>query len=415
MPEIKTPRVMPKYSVRLAVRKDKLNQMGYVPVFLDVRINKKRERINIECPVPLKNWNKDRQRVTVGGSLTAEDADNLNSILANELNKVTAIFTEYRLKGNELTGNVLRHLLKTGSGNNNCFHKWVQARIESLVGIRNKRVIQHYKVTFRRLKDFRPTLQYYDLNTELPQEFDNYLIKTCGLEKVNTRAKYHKHLKTFTRALARQNGVNIPNVYEHFKIRQVKSKRTFLTKEEVARLVELYDSETLSPHIQKALMRFLFSCHCGGLRCADLNRISWNNLEDGYLCFFPEKTQHIDKLIEVPLSKAAIRFIQNPNGNMFDRLSNQKYNAYLKVVQRVAGLSKTLTTHVARHTFATNYLVAGGRREVLQRILGHADAETTEIYVHTTRQHINQDLHVLGQMYQFGHAQKSDLQHQNSK
>lgn len=389
---------MPTYSASIYLRKQRVNRSGESPLYLIVIINKVRLQINIQETLPAKCWNTQRQMVVKAGEITQERVDKLNELIESELFKAKRIFNDFRIKERPLNIDSFQQAYLQGD-TDQCFHTWVNKQIDELVGIRGKRTIDHYRVTFRRLKEFRPKLHFYDLTHELPVQFDNWLIKTCGLDKLNTRAKYHKHFKTFTRMLGRQEDVTVPNVYEHFRIRQVRSKRTFLTKTEVATLVQLHQDKTLSPHIQKALQRFLFSCHCGGLRCADLNRVSWNDFEDGYLCFYPEKTQHIDKLIEVPLTKAAIRFVQHPNGRMFDQLSNQKYNEYLKIVQRIAGIKKTLTTHVARHTFATNYLVAGGRREVLQRILGHADPETTEVYVHTTRQHITDELHILGQMY----------------
>lgn len=389
---------MPKYYARLAIRTDRVGKSGFAPIFMWVTLDGKKFRINLNVSAPADNWNAERQTVSASKHFDQQQADQLNDLLDSELRKAKNIFYEYRMRSRPLTPELFKRLFVQGE-NKNSFHEWVDREIKKLEGVRGKKTISQYRVTFRKLRQFRPNLSFYDLTVELPTEFDHWLIKTCKLDALNTRAKYHKHLKTFTRSLARSQEADIPNIYEHFRIRQTKAKRIFLTNTEVKKLIDLYDSRTLSPHIHKALARFLFSCHCGGLRCADLDRVGWSDIDDGFLCFYPEKTKHIDKLIEVPLSKDALRYVQNPTGCFFDPLSNQNYNQYLKVVARVAGLSKNLTTHVARHTFATNYLVAGGRREVLQKILGHADSETTDVYVHTTRQHLRDELHILKKMY----------------
>ena len=65
--------------------------------------------------------------------------------------------------------------------------------------------------------------------------------------------------------------------------------------------------------------------------------------------------------------------------------SNQKVNAYLKEIAVGCKIKKTLTFHLARHTFATTFLISGGKVEVLQKLLSHSRIDTTMIYVHITR------------------------------
>ena len=61
--------------------------------------------------------------------------------------------------------------------------------------------------------------------------------------------------------------------------------------------------------------------------------------------------------------------------------TNQRMNAYLKEIGDLAGVDKKLTTHVARHTFATTIALNNGiPLEVLQKMLGHAKISTTQIY-----------------------------------
>jgi site-specific recombinase XerD len=68
------------------------------------------------------------------------------------------------------------------------------------------------------------------------------------------------------------------------------------------------------------------------------------------------------------------------NKHVFKTISNQKYNAHLKDIQELAKLNVYLTTHVARHTFATLALTYGIDTATIGSILGHKNIKTTQIY-----------------------------------
>ena len=61
-------------------------------------------------------------------------------------------------------------------------------------------------------------------------------------------------------------------------------------------------------------------------------------------------------------------------------LTNQKYNLYLKVIANAAGLGNSLTSHMARHTFAVYCLNHGVPIEILSKMMGHTDIRTTQLY-----------------------------------
>jgi len=110
-----------------------------------------------------------------------------------------------------------------------------------------------------------------------------------------------------------------------------------------------------------------------------------------YEVFLVFLSQKPNKLQRIPLNKSAQLFISDKilfkgiygeevlfAGNYSDEFINRE----LKDICKIAGINKSVSFHVSRHTFATNFLISGGKIEVLQKLLGHSKIETTMIYVH---------------------------------
>ena len=80
------------------------------------------------------------------------------------------------------------------------------------------------------------------------------------------------------------------------------------------------------------------------------------------------------------------------------RISNQKVNAYLKTLSDLVGIKKTITHHVARHTFATQALNRGIPIEVVQKLMGHTDIQTTQIYAKMLTSTIVKEMEKMGKI-----------------
>jgi site-specific recombinase XerD len=81
-------------------------------------------------------------------------------------------------------------------------------------------------------------------------------------------------------------------------------------------------------------------------------------------------------------------------------LSNQKMNAYLKEIADVCGITKNLTFHLARHTFATTVTLAKGIPiETVSKMLGHTNIQTTQIYARITNDKISKDMEGLSEKF----------------
>ena len=81
------------------------------------------------------------------------------------------------------------------------------------------------------------------------------------------------------------------------------------------------------------------------------------------------------------------------NGTVFPVISNQRMNGYLKEIADICGITKTLTFHIARHTFATTVTLSNGvPMESVSKMLGHTSIRTTQIYAKVVEQILSEDM-----------------------
>ncbi len=144
----------------------------------------------------------------------------------------------------------------------------------------------------------------------------------------------------------------------------------------------------------------MFQCYTG-LSYSDVKQINHTHITTiNEQKWIKMKRQKTSVSFSVPLLNKAEeilnRYNHNGKGLLFPVLSNHKMNQYLKILQELASIDKTLTTHLARHTFATSITLANGVPiETVSRMLGHTKLSTTQIYAKVLDEKIERDMKVL--------------------
>lgn len=187
--------------------------------------------------------------------------------------------------------------------------------------------------------------------------------------------------------------------YIRFTPKTKPTERIVLTQEEVGRIEALtFDEEN---HFLKMVRdMFLFSCYTG-LRFSDTKNIRFKNIEkdkEGYLLNIISKKT--DKQLILPLYRLYEKKPETllkkyeadkafPNGLVFYGYTNQYFNRALKSLAKLAEIEKPITSHVARHTFATHL---AAQIPILKSILQHSEIETTMVYLHLSNKIVNDAL-----------------------
>lgn len=174
------------------------------------------------------------------------------------------------------------------------------------------------------------------------------------------------------------------------KPKSEKGIRSYLTIDEVKRLYETdYPASPYSKQI------FLFGCMCG-LRYSDIISLRWKNLDfqDNGVVMMNIRQKKTKKEISVPLSKEAVKLLpardnQNEEDYVFgcfDVIVGRSVHDHLQKWAKMAGITKHISFHTSRHTYATMLLTLGADLYTVSKLLGHTNIKTTQIYAEVINQ-----------------------------
>jgi len=151
----------------------------------------------------------------------------------------------------------------------------------------------------------------------------------------------------------------------------IESHREYLTMEELKLMLSTECRESTKN-------AFMFSCFTG-LRLSDLETLTWDNISNGCITKRQVKTTDI---VRVPLSDNAKTFLPERSGSekVFDLIDRATLNTDIHKWAKKAGITKRVSFHTARHTFATLLLTSDVDLYTVSKLLGHKSIATTQIY-----------------------------------
>ena len=248
--------------------------------------------------------------------------------------------------------------------------------------------------TVRALKLFRGDyIAFRDVDKEFLSEFTDYLrqmpkaskygvLKTGGRLSANSVVSYYGTLRTAINR-AYKEGIITVNPTKEFdfasKVRQEPSRREYLTIDELKTLI---NTECRHEIVKRA---FLFSCLCG-LRVSDIRKLRWCDLQrSGGRVRIEITMQKTKEPLYLPISDEALKWLPergeaSDSDFIFPLTHEGTVNDTLQHWAKVAGITKHISFHVARHTHATMMLTLGADLYTVSKLLGHKNIATTQIY-----------------------------------
>ena len=262
---------------------------------------------------------------------------------------------------------------------------------------RSQKTIENYDHYLTRLEDFAGEINVSDIDQELVRKFRlwlNRLATNTSNELSKTTQNYHLiALRSFLKYCAKRDIVSLsPDKIELARTRR--PQVTFLNEEELGRLFTQPNTKTDVGLRDRAILELLFS---SGLRVSELVSLNRDSINLNRREFMVRGKGQKDRPVFISQSAAdwIIRYLDNrkdASKALFIRYSGSKKvdlsGNYLRLTvrsiqrlvsryARLAGITKHVSVHTLRHSFATDLLMNGSDIRAVQAMLGHSNIATT--------------------------------------
>ena len=376
------------FKVLFYLKKGSEKKNGEVMIMARITIDGKLCQFSTKQSIQPDNWS------IAAGKAKGRDAGRINALLDDIRSSLNTIYHEMQRRDNYVTAEKVKNEFLGHSESHETILSLFQKHnddVKQLVGIsKTIATYRKYEVTRRHLAEFIQSkynvsdISIKEISPMFITDFELYLRTACKCG-YNTTAKFMQFFKRII-IIARNNGILVGDPFASYKIRLEKVDRGYLTEDEIKIILK---KKMVSERLENVRDLFIFSCFTGlafsdihGLRkehiVEDSNGVRWirkGRQKTKIMCNIP--------LMEVPLKileKYSTNEYCRKHGVLFPVLCNQKMNACLKELADICGIKKTLTTHVARHTFATFALANGVSIESVAKMLGHTNVQMTRHY-----------------------------------
>lgn len=370
-------------------RKKCLNKKGMALVQVEAYLGRKKKYFSTKVYLKPEQW--DNKKLIVKNH---PNADALNRLIYEFVATIEKKELELWQQGKRISLELLKNALTTQENNSSFISFFRQEVMNSSLKDSTKR---NHLSTLMLLQEFKKNITFSDLTFELISSFE-YFLQLKGYH-TNTIAKHMKHLKRHVNIAINKEYIEIQKyAFRKYKIKTIENKHIHLVPEELERLENLILSGRYVK-LQKSLDAFLFCCYAG-MRYSDFINLSSENFVDinqeTWLIYKSVKTGTEVRLpLYLLFSGKGIAILNKYRDNLedfFHLRDNSNVNKDLIIITRLAGLSKRISFHTARHTNATLLIYNGINITTVQKLLGHKSVKTTQVYTNVMDMTIIHDL-----------------------
>ncbi|MBP9667751.1 tyrosine-type recombinase/integrase [Candidatus Saccharibacteria bacterium] len=284
--------------------------------------------------------------------------------------------------------------------------------IESLEveGGRSAKTAENYKLYLERFVEFSDDIEVGNITTETVRKYRLWLNRYKNEhddELATITQSYHLiALRGFLKYLSDRNIPTLPA--DKIKLPKVSRKQvTFLHFDEVTRLLDEINTSEESGLRDRAILELLFS---SGLRVSELVNLDRGHVntkrrefmvrgkgqKDRPVFISQAAADRLDEYIAARLDNLPPLFLSYSRNNVasqagdFRRLTARSIQRMIHKYARLAGITKHVSPHTMRHSFATDLLMNGADLRSVQSMLGHSNISTTQVYTHVTDEHLRE-------------------------
>ncbi len=399
------------FAILFYLKKPKAYTKGAMPIYLRITVNGVPKEMTTKQECEPERWNTYAQRVKG----TNEASRNLNCYLDTlerqihdarmKLMDSHTTITAEALK-NALTGQTERSkmLLEVFGEHNRQMAALVDKDYSSATVKRYETTLEHVR-SFLKLKYNITDIDVKSLSYSFATDFEFYLKSTRKCNH-NSAIKYVGNMRKIVTYCLKSGFIPKDPIFGS-KMANKEGVREYLSETEIK---ELQGKQFAIERLSQVRDLFLFSCYTG-LAFIDVFQLTPSHIAigvDGNNWVFTsrQKTETPSRVPILPQAQEIIeKYKDHPKcineNKLLPMLSNQKMNAYLKEVADLCGITKLLTFHIARHTFATTITLSNGVPiETVSKMLGHRSIRITQHYAKIIDKKVSEDMAKLASKFQ---------------
>ena len=277
-------------------------------------------------------------------------------------------------------------------------------------GGRSAKTAENYKLYLERLVEYTGDVYVDKITPEIIRKYRLWLnrYKNNNDDELATITQgYHLiALRGFLGYLSKRNITSLSP--EKIELPKVARKQvTFLHYDKIARMLDIIPLDSEHGLRDRAIIELLFSSGLRVSELANLNRDHVNTKRREFMVrgkgqkdrpvFIGEAAaQHVNEYLSARLDNLPPLFLSYSRNNVssrtgdYRRLTTRSIQRIINKYARLAGITKHVSPHTMRHSFATDLLMNGADLRSVQSMLGHSNISTTQIYTQVTDQHLRE-------------------------
>lgn len=387
-------------------RKKSLNKRGVALVQVEAYLNRKKKYFSTKVYLRPDQW--DAKKLLVKNH---PNADALNRLIYEFMAMIEKRELELWQQGKPITLEILKEMLSEQQEQEDKSSFIPFFKHEVMTSNLKESTKRNHLSTLALLQDFKKNVTFSDLTFEFVSSFE-YFLQSKGYH-TNTIAKHMKHLKRHINVAINKEYMDIQKyAFRKYKIKTVENGHTHLAPEELEKMETLQLTGRYIKY-QKTLDAFLFCCYAG-MRYSDFVNMKPENIvemhQETWLIYKSIKTGTEVRLpLYLLFNGKGIQILNKYQANLqdfFHLRDNSNVNKELIIITRLAGLSKKVSFHTARHTNATLLIYNGVNITTVQKLLGHKSVKTTQIYTNVMDMTIISDLE---KNHSLAHRKKGEI------
>lgn len=405
------------FTLLFYLKRTKIDENGKAPIYCRITVDGERAEISIKRSIEPARWNPESNRVKG----ISEEVKSINSYIDIVQGKLYDTHRDLLHANKNITADAIKNSYQGVDEKRKTLitvFKHHNAQVKALIGKEfSAGTLDRYETVVRLLLKFlkwnfrTDDILLSEINHKFITDFEFYL-KSERHNSHNTAVKYIKNFKKIIR-IAIANAWLDKDPFINYKQTVKEVERGFLTEDE---LQSIMNKKLHTPRLDQVRDIFLFCCFTG-LAYADVKKLSSENISKGidgeqWIQINRTKTDTRSAVPILPIpSQLLEKYLHHPEnvscGRVLPVLSNQKMNAYLKEIADLCEIKKNLTTHLARHTFATTVTLANHMPiESVSKMLGHKNIKTTQHYAKILDRTVADDMKILREKFQNAGAMK---------